>query len=129
MFSKKDLTQSQLMKKVYRYYNGDDDWRYKAIHAYKKVENVLQWEICPNRGLFPMVWVFDNGRSTACGCGENEYRHPSIYAESIRSVMEHSYNGQSAIAYDFDELRKNWNHWCKTGEVLFDRFNENETRW
>ena len=33
------------------------------------------WLVCPNCNLKPLVWEFNNGRSTACGCGENEYNH------------------------------------------------------
>lgn len=77
--------------------------KYKAISAYK----------IPNN---PEDWEFNNGRSTACGCGENQYRNFSIYSESIMSwVTRH--NG-SALDYDSDKLRKNWNHWVETGEEL-----------
>lgn len=108
-----------MISKIEKYNNGQDDWRYKAINAYKKVENPEDWECCPKCELIPKVWEFDNGRSTACGCGESKYNHHSIHAESIRSVMENSHNGTSMEEYNLDELRKNWNHWCNTGEVLF----------
>lgn len=115
------LSKSDYMKLVYRYYQGLDDYRYKCIDAYKCVENAQAWEVCPNCGLIPKVWVFDNGRATACGCGENRYKHFSVFAECITSVVKHSHNGQSIVDYDADELRKNWNHWVKTKEFLFIR--------
>lgn len=57
--------------------------KYKAISAYKIPDDFDQWLNCPNCGLKPLVWEFNNGRSTACGCGENEYRNFSIVSESI----------------------------------------------
>jgi hypothetical protein len=113
------LSKSEYMKKVVRYYNGSDDWRYKAIDAYKLVDNAQKWELCPKCGLFPKIWEFNNGSCTACGCGDNQYTHPSIHAESIMSYVKRSHNGTSALGYDNDALRKNWNHWCKTGEEIF----------
>lgn len=77
-----------------------------------------EWNCCPNCGLLPKVWEFDNGRSTACGCWNSMYDHFSIEAECIMSVYKHNNN---AIDYDSDGLRKNWNHWCETGEILFEK--------
>jgi hypothetical protein len=89
---------------------------YKCISAYKIPRKPEEWLDCPNCGLKPLVWEFNNGRSTGCGCGENEYRHFSIHSESIMSwVSRHS---GSALDYDSDKLRKNWNHWVETGEEI-----------
>lgn len=89
--------------------------RYKATSAYKIPDRPSEWLECPNCNLKPLTWEFNNGSSTACGCGENEYRHFSIHTESIMSwVTRH--NG-SALDYPSDGLRDNWNHWCKTGEI------------
>lgn len=123
------LSRSEYMKKVFRYYNGDDDWKYKCTDDYENVENAQSWELCPICGLFPKIWEFDNGRQTACGCGENEYTHFKIFAESILSVMKHSHNGQSMVDYDNDALRKNWNHWAKTGEILWEHNYKVTGRW
>ena len=85
------------------------------------------WDECPNCGLRPMQWCYDNGRSTGCGCGNNKYDHFSIYAESIMSVYRRT---GSTAEYDLDELRKNWNHWCRTGEILFKHASERmDGRW
>lgn len=90
--------------------------KYKCISAYKIPDKPEEWMTCPNCGLKPLIWEFNNGRSTACGCGENEYRHFSIHAESIMSwVTRHS---GSALDYDSDKLKNNWNHWVQTGEEL-----------
>lgn len=94
---------------------------YKAIPAYKEVPVNEDWDNCPNCNLKPLIWEFDNGRSTACGCGKDEYSHPKVEAESIWSVLRRSENGMSAKEYDTDGLRKNWNHWCRTGEIVFKR--------
>lgn len=92
--------------------------QYKSISAYKFPLDWFSYLPCKNCGLRPLVWEFDNGRSTACGCGENEYNHFSIKAESIMSYISRK-NG-SSLGYRSDELMKNWNHWVKTGEVLFE---------
>lgn len=98
--------------------------KYKATSAYKIPDKWLTWSKCPNCDLRPLVWQFNNGSSTACGCGEDEYKHFSIHSESILSYVNR--NNGSALYYDHDGLKKNWNHWCRTGEVLFDRKKEVE---
>ncbi len=90
--------------------------KYKAISAYQIPISPEEWLECPNCNLRPLIWEFNNGSSTACGCGENEYRHFSIYTESIMSHITR--NGGSAVNYESYKLRHNWNHWCKTGEEL-----------
>ena len=94
-------------------------YKYKSIDAYEEPENPMEWLPCPRCGLRPLVWEFDNGRATACGCGTDCYSHWSVQAESIMSVIKRSDNGKSAEAYDIDELKNNWNHWVRTGEILF----------
>ena len=93
--------------------------KYKCISAYKIPKDIDKWKNCSNCGLKPLTWEYNNGRSTACGCGNNEYDHFSIWAESIMSYV--SRNGGSALEYDAFELRKNWNHWVDTGEELVTR--------
>lgn len=93
--------------------------KYKCIEAYKIPKDVDKWFNCPNCNLKPLVWEFNNGRSTGCGCGKNEYEHFSIWAESVMSHVQR--NGGSALEYDIYELRNNWNHWVKTGEELCPR--------
>lgn len=87
---------------------------YNNIDAYKDVDDT--WSECPCCGLSPKVWEFANGRFTACGCWTDGYRHFSVMAESINSVYSRT---KSTEQYDRDGLRKNWNHWCETGELLF----------
>lgn len=100
---------------------------YYCIDAYKDPEG--EWDNCPCCGLKPKVWCFDNGRSTACGCWECKYDHFSVNAESIMSVHKRT-DGKKMTEYDSDALRTNWNHWCKTGEVLFEHASKrNDGRW
>jgi len=92
---------------------------YKCISAYKIPDKPYDWLNCPKCGLKPLVWEFNNGSSTGCGCGENEYNHFSINSESIMSYVTR--NDGSALEYDSDKLRKNWNNWVETGEELETR--------
>lgn len=88
-----------------------------------------EWKNCPCCGLRPKVWTYDNGRSTACGCWESRYDHFSVYAESIMSVHKRT-GGTNMTEYCSDDLRKNWNHWCDTGEILFEHAGKREDgRW
>lgn len=104
---------------THKYYNCIDD--------YILPDGV--WEDCPKCGLKPKVWVFDNGRLTACGCWNTMYDHLSIHAESIMSVYKRT-NGKNMTEYDSDELRRNWNHWCKTWQVLFTPASKrNDGKW
>ena len=84
---------------------------YNCISAYIDPENINEWYKCPRCHLKPKVWEFDNGRSTACGCWENTYDHFSIKAKPIMDVYRED-NG-SLINYDSDELKNNWNEYCK----------------
>ena len=96
---------------------------YQCNDFYKPVEDPNEWLPCPECGLKPLVWIFDNGRYTACGCGENEHEHFLIRAESIYSYFDrrNNYNhekyGKSwPDEYD-NELRENWNTYCETGDT------------
>lgn len=98
-------------------YGNSYRFLYKCIDAYKEVKNPDEWLNCPNCGLKPLTWEFNNGESTACGCGESRYNHFSVYAESIMSYLKR--NDGSALGYNHNALRKNWNHRVETGEELF----------
>jgi hypothetical protein len=93
--------------------------KYKCISAYKIPKNTEDWLDCPNCGLKPLVWEYNNGRSTGCGCGKNEYDHFSIHSESIMSHVTR--NGGSALNYNSNKLMINWNHWVSTGKELEPR--------
>jgi len=95
--------------------------------TYKIPNSKDEWLPCPNCGEKPVVWEYDNGRFTACGCGESVYDHFSIRAESVMSVYTRCDGNTSE--YDCDGLRKNWNHWVKTGEKLFDPKYEKDGLW
>ncbi len=85
---------------------------YQCIDAYKQVPENEDWSSCPCCGMKPRIWVFDNGRSTGCGCGNSNYDHFGVHAESIMSVHRRC-NGRLE-EYHRDELRKNWNEYCAT---------------
>lgn len=92
------------------------DGKYKCISAYTIPKEPDMWKRCPNCKLIPLIWEYNNGRSTACGCGKSEYDHFSIVSESIMSYV--SRNSGSIFGYKSDQLRINWNHWVDTGEEL-----------
>lgn len=98
---------------------------YICTDDYKDAPEDEDWALCKDCGLRPKIWRYDNGRSTACGCGENQYKHKSISAESINSVFNRT---GITKEYDYDALRKNWNMFQETGEVIFDRKLEFEER-
>lgn len=88
------------------------NYSYMCTDAYSGVPDEEEWLTCPYCNLKPKVWRFNNGRGTACGCGNSRYDHFSICAESIMSVHTRC-NGNTSV-YDPDELRKNWNDYCIT---------------
>lgn len=90
--------------------------KYKCISAYQIPDKIDEWLECPNCGLKPLVWEYNNGRSTGCGCGKNEYEHFSINSESIMSCVTR--HGGSVTEYNTNKLKENWNHWVETGEEL-----------
>jgi hypothetical protein len=98
-------------------YTNTERFLYKAIDAYIEVKNPEEWLDCPNCKLKPLIWEFNNGSSTACGCGKSIYDHFSIYAESIMSWIKR--HDGSVLSYDNKALQKNWNHWVLTGEENF----------
>ena len=92
---------------------------YMCTSAYKIPKDVNDWLLCPNCGLRPHTWEYDNGRSTACGCGENVYKHFSIYTESIMSYGKRS--NFNFTGYNSNKLKENWNHWVESGDELEPR--------
>lgn len=85
---------------------------YFCIDAYEAVPEDEHWEKCPCCNLTPKVWLFDNGRSTACGCWNNRYEHFSVHAESIMSVYVRCEG--NLTEYNSSQLRLNWNEYCAT---------------
>lgn len=124
------------MEKKNGKYNINSD--YNCIDAYKTLEseykkyprldylNPENWLTCPFCGLKPKVWIFDNGRSTACGCWNSKFDHFSIHAESIMS----KHKRKTDMSDHGQDFMNNWNHWCKTGEELFLHAGQREDgRW
>lgn len=101
--------------------------KYMCTDAYSIPKNPMMWEKCTDCGLRPLIWEFDNGRATACGCGTSPYEHHSIHAESVRSVVERC--GGSAMEYDLDALMNNWNQWVKTGKGVMHKDLRDEGKW
>ena len=100
---------------------------HECIDAYQDAG--VGWDACPCCGLQPKIWLFDNGRSTACGCWNSAYDHFSVHAESIMSVLRRT-GGTAMTGYDSNDLMNNWNHWCRTGEILFEHAGKrNDGRW
>jgi hypothetical protein len=96
--------------------------KYKCTSAYKKVDNPHNWLPCKNCGLIPLIREFDNGSSTACGCGENDYNHFSIQSESVMSF----YKRNKGSIYGFSgHLGMNWNQWVLTGQDIFKEMKKN----
>lgn len=95
--------------------------KYKATPIYRKVERPHSWLPCKNCGLIPIIWEFNNGRSTACGCGKDDYDHFSISAESILSY--HTRTG-TATGFDPNALQYNWNRWVVNGQNIFEEQKE-----
>jgi hypothetical protein len=94
----------------------------KGMDQYHLVQEQEDWAECPKCGLAPKVWLFDNGRSTICGCWTDTYNRHRVFAESIMSIYKRT--GCTA-EWSSVALRDNWNHWCATGEHLFVRaYNE-----
>ena len=88
-----------------------------------------EWANCPFCRLEPLIWEFNNSRSTACGCWADKYDHFSIHAESICSVHKRT-NSKKMTEYRSDDLRTNWNHWCRFREILFEHANKRcDNRW
>ena len=79
-----------------------------TIDSYEFPDDKSEWRNCPKCGLKPKVWVWDNGRKTACGCWESKYDAFEIRAKSIGDhLREHG----DLCNYDNDKLKKNWNEW------------------
>lgn len=96
---------------------------YTCIDAYVSPENIDDWMNCPCCGLKPLVWLFDNGRYTACGCANDEYHIFSVCAESINSVYWRTGNTKE---YNGDHLRLNWNEYCVT---MINSCNHADLHW
>ena len=106
-------------QKMYFYDNPDySQGLYYCISSYSEVKNPNLWQECPNCKLKPLINIFNNGAYTSCGCGESDYAHFSIRAESLMSRYNRLKN---AGGNSEERLMNNWNHWCLTGEDLFEK--------
>lgn len=99
-----------------KFYDKYDSSMYLFNDSYEEVSKPNQWKECPDCHLKPLIWIFDNGAYTACGCGKNMYDHLSIRTESINSKYNRLGN---TIGDTEEELMENWNHYCETHEDNF----------
>jgi len=103
-------------------------YSYDLIDDYIFPDDIDEWLECPVCKSKPKIWTFNNGRRTGCKCHNSKYDHFSICAESIMSHIKR-HNG-SAIKYDCDALKKNWNKWVKTGKIVFKHAGQRkDNRW
>ena len=65
-----------------------------------------EWLNCPNCGIKPFVWEFDNGRFAECDCGEQYKRESASAIAVLTYYKEHN----TMIGFPGDELRVNWNN-------------------
>lgn len=100
---------------------------YDLIHSFIFPNDTNDWLECPICHAKPKVWIFDNGRTASCKCHNTTYDHFSIHAQSI---MSHYKNDGNTANYNPHELKENWNHWVKTGEILFQHAGKRtDGRW
>lgn len=104
------------------YNQGEKFYNTYKDSPYKQVENPDEWLPCPKCSLKPLVWEFDNGRFTVCGCGSDTHDKFTIRAESVNSYLGRVYTYTSdKYKYWYDEyneeLKENWNAYCETGDT------------
>lgn len=92
---------------------SNDGWNlidaYKPLDKCRFVKNKDDWEVCPDCGEKPRVWIFDNGEYADCKCCKDLYEHGAS-SVSVESICEHMRkNNGSTLNYDGDLLRKEWN--------------------
>ena len=114
---KKDFLIKQDKIQDLLFYGKYPSSKYKCIDNYIEVKNPNEWLECPKCKLKPLIWIFDNGVSTACGCGLDKYNHFKIKAECINSKY---FRGLDLLRSTEEELKENWNHWVETGEDNFE---------
>jgi hypothetical protein len=88
----------------------DYRWKYSSFDFYKEPEDKDKWLKCPECGLTPRIWVFDNGRFAHCVCGD---RYNKKHQVKARPVMYYLKKTGGFKGYDSDELRKKWNRYIK----------------
>lgn len=87
-----------------------------CIESYEKPRNNNNWLKCPRCKLKPLVWIFNNGASTACGCRNSMFDYFTVRSESIMSQYKRTGFTKKCTE---EELRKNWNFWVRTNQHVF----------
>lgn len=116
MSNKKKIDYKKYWKEGYKtrsshFVSDNDRTEDKKIFFFPK--DLDKWLECPNCGLKPKVWEFNNGRLTNCGCGRNEYDSFEIEAQNVGYYIRTT---KGFRGYEKDELLNNWNHWVRTGD-------------
>jgi hypothetical protein len=95
----------------------DTKWSsgWDLIEAYKPLASVKGWKKCKYCKCFPRVWEFNNGSFAGCKCNK-KYTDSKVRSESILSYITR--NNGSALNYPHDGLRKAWNHFIITNEII-----------
>lgn len=111
-------------------YNKYDMYKYwspygKLDSQYAEVKDHGSWHECPKCKLKPLVWIFNNGAQTRCGCDSLSIRAESFSSVYTRTGKIYYENSQSSMCED--ELKYNWNHYCETGEDLFAKLKESNS--
>jgi len=87
-----------------------DPWEYSVIDAYKPLEDDSDWLACPDCGMKPRIWEFDNGRFAKCAC-DHKYDPAPVRAKD--TMTHHREFDGDFTNYDHDELRNNWNKYIE----------------
>lgn len=118
----------ELLKKELYIFNKEQKVKENYItdsESFVAVDKPEEWLDCPNCNLKPIIWEFDNGRYTSCGCGEDRYKSFSIRAQSVCSYHK-KYGNTAKYNKDTNDLMRNWNHYVLTGEILFEADFDND---
>jgi hypothetical protein len=102
----KDIKEKGIEKKY-----GYDDyrWEYMSFDFYEIPEEPEKWNPCPECGLRPKIYEFDNGRFAHCICGESRYKHK--HEVSAKPIGDYVRETGGFSGFDRDELRRNWNNY------------------
>ena len=87
----------------------DYRWKFMSFDFYKEPKDKDDWLVCPECGLTPRIWEFDNGRHAHCVCGDSQYKHK--HEVSATPIMEYVKKTGGFTGYKKEELKNNWNNY------------------
>lgn len=79
-------------------------WSMSCGEWFEPLKSVKGWKKCKQCGMFPRVWIFDNGSYAKCHCFD--LYDGGVQSESINSIYKRT---GSASEYSRDNLRSAWN--------------------